>query len=97
MDSSTGAGVGTINPFFFFGDSPGGGVGTTVASLLNPTFQFVDSVGTIVGTMLFSWHGGGHSLSIVLDGAGLLASLNGMLGGGPTSGVSEVGALPATK
>jgi hypothetical protein len=97
FDISNRAGVGTINPFFFFGDAAGSGPGTQVATFLNPTFQFVDTVGTIVGTMLMSWNGGGHSLSIVLDGSGLLGNLEAMIAGGNTSSLSGVGALPATE
>jgi len=96
FDTATGAGVGTINPFFFDNDIPGSGLGTSVASFLNPTFQIIDTVGTIVGTMLFSWNGNGHSMSIVLNGSGLFASLGAMISSGPTSSVSGVGALPAT-
>jgi hypothetical protein len=96
FDSSTGAGVGTVNPFFFFGDVPGSGVTTTVARFLNPTFQFIDTVGTILGTMLFSWNGNGQQVSIVLDGSGVLANVVALIGGGPTSTISGVGALPAT-
>jgi hypothetical protein len=97
FDTSTGAGVGTINPFFFCGDTPGTGPNTSVASLVNPTFQIIDTVGTIVGSMLFSWNGGGHSVSIVMDGSGLLGNLIAMMEGGFTSTVSGVGALPATE
>jgi hypothetical protein len=96
LDTATGAGVGTVNPFFFFGDTPGSGPGTNVGYFLNPTFQIVDTVGTIVGSMLFSWNGSGHSMSIVMDGSGLLANVFAMVGSGPTATISGVGALPAT-
>jgi hypothetical protein len=96
FDWVTGAGVGTINPFFFGGDVPGSGPGTHVVQMLNVSFLTVDTVGTLVGTMLMSWNGGGHSVSIVLDGSGLFQSLNDLLAGGPTNVVSGVGALPAT-
>ena len=96
FDLSTGAGVGTINPFFFFGDIPGSGPGTNIADFQNLTFQRVDTAGTLVGTMLLSWNGAGHSISIVLDASGLFANLNAMIAGGPTSTISGVGALPAT-
>jgi hypothetical protein len=96
FDTTSGAGVGTVNDFFFFGDSPGSDPGTHVARFPNLTFQTIDTAGTLVGTMLFSWNGGGHSVSIVLDASGLFANLNTMLAGGPTSTVSGVGALPAT-
>lgn len=96
FDTSTGAGVGTVTPFYFFGDTPGSGPGTSVASALGVTFQTIDTLGTIVGSLLFSWNGLGHSVSIVLDGSGMFASLPGMIGGGPTTTVSGVGALPAT-
>jgi len=97
LDTSTGAGVGTINPFFFAGDAPGAGAGTHVARFLNPTFQIVDTVGTMVGTMLFSWNGGGHSVSIVLDASGMLGAMaGGAFSNGPTSTISGVGAFPAS-
>jgi hypothetical protein len=97
FDLSTGAGVGTINPFFFGGDIPGSGPGGHVADMQNFTFLTVDTVGTLVGTMLMSWNGGGHAISIVLDGSGLFQGLNDLLTGGPTSVISGVGALPATE
>lgn len=97
FDTATGAGVGTLNPFMFFGDTPGSGAATSVASApLGVTFQVIDTVGTMIGSMVFDWNGLGHSLSIVLDASGLFASLPAMLASGPTSTVSGVGALPAT-
>ena len=97
FDTTTGAGVGTVNDFFFFGDTPGSGSGTSVARALGITFASVDSVGTLVGTMLFSWNGGGHSVSIVLDASGMFGALaGGAFSAGPTSTISGVGALPAT-
>jgi len=96
FDTSTGAGVGTINPFFFFGDTPGSGAGTSVAYPLGLTFQVIDTIGTTIGTMQFSWNGASDYLSIVLDGSGLLANFYTMMVAGPTSTASGVGALPAT-
>lgn len=97
FDTSTGAGVATVTPFFFFGDTPGTGPGTNVASALGVTFQVVDqSAGLMVGSMLFSWNGLGHSVSIVLDASGMFANIGAAIGGGPTSTISGVGALPAT-
>ena len=96
FDTSTGAGVATVNPFFFFGDTPGSGPGTSVAYALGVSFQVIDTVGTMVGSMLFSWNGLGHSVSIVLDASGMLANLPAAIGGGPSSTVTGVGALPAT-
>lgn len=96
FDTSTGAGVATVNGFFFFGDTPGTGPNTSVANALGVTFQVIDTVGTMVGAMLFSWNGGGHSVSIVLDASGMLSNIGAAIMGGPTSTVSGVGALPAT-
>lgn len=96
FDTSTGAGVGTINPFFFWGDTPGSGPYTSVGQFQNVTFQVIDTIGTILGSMLFSWNGLGHSVSIVLDGSGLFANMLTMITNGPTSTVSGVGALPAS-
>jgi hypothetical protein len=96
FDISNGAGVATLTPFQFFGDTPGSGPGTTVASALNMSYQVIDTVGTLVGTMLFNWNGANHSLSFVYDASGMFASLNSMLAGGPTSTVTGVGALPAS-
>ena len=96
FDTSTGAGVGTVNDFFFFGDTPGAGSGTSVARAVGISFATIDTVGTIVGTMLFSWNGSEHSVSMVLDGSGLFANLDAMVAGGPTSTIFGVGALPAT-
>ena len=95
-DTFTGAGVGTVNPFFFFGDTPGSGDATNIARTPGITFQAIDTIGTLVGSMMFSWNGGGLSVSIVMDASGLFASLPAMIAGGPTSNVSGVGALPAT-
>jgi len=82
----------------FFGDTPGSGPGTTVASYPQGfTFQTIDTMGTIVGSMLFSWNGAGHSVSIVLDGSGMLANMSALISGGPTSTLSGVGALSATE
>jgi hypothetical protein len=106
FDVTSGAGVGTVNDFFFFGDAAGSGTGTHVARALGISFQSVDTVGTIVGTMLFSWNGGGHSVSIVLDGSGMFGALGtannpgpamiDFMTNGPTTTISGVGALPAT-
>ena len=96
FDTTTGAGVGTINPFFFLGDTPGSGPNTSVAYPLGLTFQVIDTIGTIVGTMQFSWNGASDYVSIVLDGSGLFASFPAMVAGGPTTTASGVGALPAT-
>lgn len=96
FDTSTGAGVATVNPFFFFGDTPGTGPNTSIASALGVTFQVIDTVGTMIGAMLFSWNGLGHSVSIVLDASGMLSNIGAAIMGGPTSTVSGVGALPAT-
>jgi len=96
FDTSTGAGVGTMNPFFFFGDTPGTGPTTSVVRALSMTFQTVDTIGTIVGTMQFNWNDTNDYVSIVLDGSGLFANLPTMMINGPTSTVSGVGALPAT-
>ena len=92
FDTSTGAGVATVNSFYFFGDIPGTGPGTSVANALGVTFQVIDTVGTMVGAMLFSWNGLGHSVSIVLDASGMFGSLP----AGPTTTISGVGALPAS-
>jgi hypothetical protein len=96
FDISNGAGVATMNPFMFFGDTLGSGPGTSVASALGMSYQVIDTAGTLVGTMLFNWNGGNHSLSFVYDASGMFASLNSMLAGGPTSTVTGVGALPAS-
>jgi hypothetical protein len=97
FDLSSGAGVATINPFFFIGDVPGSGAGTHVADMQNFTLLAVDTVGTLVGSMLMSWNGAGHSVSIVMDGSGLLQNLTNLVTGGPTNTLSGVGALPATE
>ena len=106
FDTSTGAGVGTVNDFFFFGDTPGAGSGTSVARAVGISFATIDTVGTIVGTMLFSWNGGGHSVSIVLDGSGMFGALGtpgnpgpaliDFMTNGPTTTISGTGAIPAT-
>jgi len=95
FDTSTGAGVATVTPFFFFGKTPGSGVGTNVARF-GGSFATIDTVGTLVGTMLMSWNGIGQSVSLVLNASGLLANLGAAIAGGPTSTISGVGALPAT-
>jgi hypothetical protein len=92
FDTSTGAGVATVNDFFFFGDTPGSGSGTSVARALGVTFQVIDTVGTMVGAMLFSWNGLGHSVSIVLDASGMFGSLP----AAPTTTISGVGSLAAS-
>ena len=92
FDTSNGAGVATVNDFFFFGDTTGSGSGTSVARALGVTFQVIDTVGTMVGSMLFSWNGLGHSVSIVLDASGMFGSLP----AAPTTVISNVGSLPAT-
>ena len=92
FDTSTGAGVGMVNDFFFFGDTPGSGAGTSVVRIPYMSFQAVDTVGTLVGTMLMSWNGGGHSISLVLDASGLFANLTPTW----TTSISGVGSLPAT-
>jgi hypothetical protein len=94
FDLTTGAGTGTVNPFYFFGDGPTG-LGS-VASALGISFATIDTVGTLVGAMLFSWNGGNHSVSIVLDASGMFQNLNALMGGGPTNTISGVGALPAS-
>ena len=92
FDTVTGAGVGTLVPFTFFGD---GTVHT--ANAVGMSFQVADTLGTIIGTMLFSWGGGGHPVSIVLDGSGMFGAIaGGAFADGPTSTISGVGALPAT-
>jgi hypothetical protein len=106
FDVTNNAGVGTVNDFFFFGDTSGSGTGTHVARALGITFQAIDTFGTIVGTMLFSWNGGGHSVSIVLDGSGMFSQLGtannpgpafiDFMTNGPTTTIAGVGALPAT-
>ena len=97
FDTVTGAGVGMINPFFLAGDTPGTGVGTSVAHMPNFSFQPIDTNGTLVGTMLMSWNGDGHSVSVVLDASGMFgAILQGAFAGGATSTISGVGSLPAS-
>ena len=96
FDTSTGAGVGTVNPFFFFGDTPGSGMGTNVARTPALTFQVIDTLGTLVGSMVFSWNADFHSVSIVMDASGMLANLGALTSSEPTTSLSGVGALPAT-
>lgn len=97
FDTSSGAGVATVTPFYFFGDTPGSGPGTHPAYALGVTFQVIDTMGTMVGAMLFSWNGGGHSVSIVMNAGGMFGAIaGGAFAGGPTSTISGVGALPAT-
>jgi len=92
FDTVTGAGVGTVVPFTFFGDST-----VHIANAVGMTFQSADTVGTVIGTMLFSWNGGGHPVSIVLDGSGMFGAMaGGAFATGPTSTISGVGSLPAT-
>jgi hypothetical protein len=91
FDTSTGASVGTLTPFSFFADST-----ERVAQAISMTFQTADTIGTLIGTMLFSWGGGAHPFSMVLDASGLLANLPVMIASGATSTVSGVGALPAS-
>ncbi len=92
FDTLTGAGVGTINPYFFLGDTPGSGANTAVAAFQSVTFQAIDSIGTLLGSMVFAWNGVNHSVSIVMDASGMFASLPAP----PTSTITGVGALPAT-
>jgi hypothetical protein len=96
FDTSSGAGVGTITPFLFLGDTAGSGPGTSVARPQNVSFQTIDTLGTMVGTLLFSWNGAADYVSIVLDGSGLFSILSPLLGNGPTSSLSGVGVLPAS-
>jgi len=97
FDTSSGAGVATVNPFFFFGTTPGSGVNTSVARALGVSFQVIDTVGDMIGTMLFSWNGAGHSVSIVMNASGMLTNLGAAIGGGPSSTVSGVGVLAASE
>jgi hypothetical protein len=46
--------------------------------------------------MLYTWSGGTHSVSIVLDASGMFQNLDSLMGGGTTNTLSGVGALPAT-
>jgi hypothetical protein len=96
FDTSTGAGVATVNPFYFFGDTPGTGMATSVANALGVTFQVIDTIGTMIGSMLFSWNAGGHYVSIVMDASGMFGSLLAAMEGGYTSTISGVGAFPAS-
>lgn len=83
FDTTTGAGVATVNPFMFFGKK-----NADYAEALGVTFQSIDSVGTLVGGMLFSWNKGVHSVSIVMNAGQMFGALPGLLGGGPTSSVT---------
>lgn len=83
FDTSTGAGVATVNSFLFFGNA-----NANYASAVGVTFQSVDTVGTLVGGMLFSWNGGSHLVSIVMDAGQMFGALPTMIGGGPTTTVS---------
>jgi hypothetical protein len=83
FDTSTGAGVATVNAFQFFNNTTNG-----YAKALGVTFQTIDSVGTLVGGMLFSWNKGSHSVSIVMDAGQMFQALPGLLGAGPTNSVS---------
>jgi hypothetical protein len=90
-----------VTPFTFFGD------GTEhIANAVGMTFQVADTIGTIIGTMLFSWNGGAHPVSIVLDGSGMFGQLGTASApgpalidfqtNGPSTTIAGVGALPAT-
>jgi hypothetical protein len=83
FDTSTGAGVATVNSFLFFGNST-----NHYASALGVTFQSIDTMGTLVGGMLFSWNNGSHLVSIVMDAGQMFAGLPGLMGGGPTNSIS---------
>jgi hypothetical protein len=106
FDVTSGAGVATVTPFMFFGDTPGTGANTNTASALGVTFQVIDTIGTMVGTLLFNWNGGNHSISIVLDASGMFGALGtannpgpamiDFMTNGPTTTISGVGALPAS-
>jgi hypothetical protein len=83
FDTSTGAGVATVNPFLFFGNG-----NANYAAAVGVTFQAIDTIGTLVGGMLFSWNAGSHQVSIVLDAGQLFGALPSLIGGGPTTTVS---------
>jgi|GEM_PF-1917926 len=83
FDTSTGAGVATVTPFMFFGNTS-----NNYANAVGVTFQSVDSVGTLVGGMLFSWNLGSHQVSIVMDAGQLFAQLPTILGGAPSTNYS---------
>jgi hypothetical protein len=91
FDTNTGAGVATITPFLFSGNTT-----NNYGTFSGYSFATIDTVGTMVGSMLFSWNRGSHFVSIVLDGSGLFANVGAMIAAGPTATVSGVGALPAT-
>jgi hypothetical protein len=100
FDITNSAGVATLTPFQFSGDTPGSGPGTSVFSALSMSYQAIDTAGTMVGTMLFNWNGSNHSLSFVLDASGMFNQMNAALGdfmaNGPTATIAGVGALPAS-
>ncbi len=83
FDTSTGAGVGSINSFLFLGNN-----NAHYANPLGVTFQTIDTVGTLIGGMLFSWNGGSHSVSVVMDAGQMFAALPAMIGGGATTTVA---------
>ncbi len=83
FDTTTGAGVATVTPFLFFGNT-----NAHYANAVGVTFQSIDTVGTLVGGMVFSWNLGSHQISIVMDAGQLFAGLPGLLGGGPTNSIS---------
>jgi hypothetical protein len=83
FDTSTGAGVATVNPFLFFGNGT-----NNYAAAVGVSFQSIDTIGTLVGGMLFSWNKGGHEVSIVLDAGQMFAALPTLIGGGATTTVS---------
>ena len=82
FDTSTAAGVATVNPFLFFGN-----LNANYANALGITMQGIDSVGTLVGGMVFSWNGGSHQISIVMDAGQLFAQMGTLIGGGATTTV----------
>jgi len=83
FDTSTGAGVATVNTFLFFGSGT-----NNFAAAQGVTFQAIDTVGTLVGGMVFSWNKGSHQISIVMDAGQMFAALPTMIGGGLTTTVS---------
>ena len=83
FDTGTGAGVASVTPFLFFGN-----LNANYANAVGVTFQSIDSVGTLVGGMVFSWNGGSHLISIVMDAGQLFAGLPGLMGGGPTNTIA---------
>jgi len=83
FDTSSGAGVGTVNSFLFFGNST-----FNYLNVLNFTLQAIDTVGTVVGSLQYSWQSSSHQASIVMDAGQMFAALPAMIGGGPTISVS---------